>query len=96
MPKPTPQGEGATQASANAAQAREKPVQAGATGARTSSVDSSTYGQLERDRAARAEGTQRTRDYGSYKSDGASAGSYRARSGGGGRRQKLFFRLTGC
>jgi hypothetical protein len=81
-----PSGERATQA-------REKAAQSGATpqstGARTGQkIDPSTYGQLERDRGARAEGTQRTRDYGSYRSSGGrNAGSYRSRSGGGGRRR---------
>jgi hypothetical protein len=46
-----------------------------------------TFGQLNRDYSARAEGAQRTRDYGSYRSGGAGAtGSYRARGGGGRRR----------
>lgn len=46
--------------------------------------DGSTIGQLERDRSARIEGTQRTRDQGSYGSGNwPNAGSYRA--GGGGR-----------
>jgi hypothetical protein len=61
----------------------------------TRSTDSSTYGQLERDSSTRAEGSQRTRDYSSYKSGSGgsqSAGSYRgggggARRGGGGRRR---------
>ena len=81
-----PQGERATQA-------REKAAQSGATaqskGSRTGGqIEPSTYGQLERDRGARAEGAQRTRDYGSYRSSGSrNAGSYRTRSGGGGRRR---------
>jgi hypothetical protein len=58
----------------------------------TRSVDSSTYGQLQRDSSTRAEGSQRTRDYSSYQSGSSrSAGSYRssggARRGGGGRRR---------
>jgi hypothetical protein len=59
----------------------------------TRSVDSSTYGQLQRDSSTRAEGSQRTRDYSSYKSGsgGSRSGSYRssggARRGGGGRRR---------
>jgi hypothetical protein len=58
----------------------------------TRSVDSSTYGQLQRDSSTRAEGSQRTRDYSSYRSGSSrSAGSYRssggARRGGGGRRR---------
>ena len=49
-----------------------------------------TYGQLERDRAARTEGTTRTRDYGTTRSNpGGYGGSYRAGGGmrGGGRRR---------
>jgi len=50
-----------------------------------------TYGQLERDRAARTEGSTRTRDYGTMRGSGTTGGgSYRGgggmRSGGGGRR----------
>jgi hypothetical protein len=41
--------------------------------------DPSTMGQLERDRAARAEGARRTGDYGRYRrGDGRGAGSYRS------------------
>jgi hypothetical protein len=69
-------GQGATQA-------KERAAAAGTTGQRA--IDPSTYGQLERDRGARAEGAQRTRDYGSYRSGGSrSTGSYRSRGGGGG------------
>jgi hypothetical protein len=50
-----------------------------------------TYGQLERDRAARTEGSTRTRDYGTMRSSGTTGGgSYRGggmRSGGGGGRR---------
>jgi len=58
----------------------------------TRSMDSSTYGQLERDRSTRAEGSQRTRDYSAYqRGSSRSTGSYRAgggaRRGGGGRRR---------
>ena len=58
----------------------------------TRSMDSSTYGQLERDRSTRAEGSQRTKDYSSYRSGSSrSTGSYRssggARRSGGGRRR---------
>jgi len=50
----------------------------------TNRPDPSTSGQLERDRAARAEGATRTKDYGNYQSSGGrSAGTYR--SGGGSR-----------
>jgi hypothetical protein len=70
----------------------------GATGERTGQasprdqMDPSTMRGLERDRAARREGSQRTRDYGSYSrgsgSRASSPGSYRgggfSRGGGGG------------
>jgi hypothetical protein len=66
----------------------------GAASGRPSTLDSSTRDQLNRDSAARTEGTTRTRDYGTYRSGGGStrsAGSYRgggSRGGGrgGGRR----------
>ena len=58
------------------------------------SVDRSTMDQLNRDSAARREGTQRTNDYGNYRSGGGgsrSGGSYRGGGGGsrggGGRRR---------
>jgi hypothetical protein len=64
------------------------------TGQRPSTLDSGTRDQLNRDSAARREGSQRTRDYGTYQSGGStrSAGSYRGggmRGGmrGGGRRR---------
>ena len=52
-------------------------------------MDRSTYQNLERDRASRNNGAQRTRDFGSYQNrGGGSAGSYRgggmSRGGGGG------------
>jgi hypothetical protein len=58
----------------------------------TRRADSATMDQLNRDSRARAEGTQRTRDYGSYQRSGggrSSAGSYRSGGGfrGGGRRR---------
>jgi hypothetical protein len=85
VPTPTPQGERATQAANTATQARDRAVQASGTATRP--VDASTYGHLERDRTARAEGSQRTRDLGAYHSSGGrNAGSYRARGGGGRRR----------
>jgi hypothetical protein len=50
-------------------------------------MDPSTFSSLERDRAARREGTQRSRDYGSYSGSRGNAGSYRgggfSRGGGG-------------
>jgi hypothetical protein len=64
---------------------------------RASQMDRSTFGTLERDRAARAEGARRARDNGTYRSrGGGNAGSYRSggfrgggfRGGGrGGRRR---------
>ncbi len=60
------------------------------TGSTSRTMDSSTYGQLERDRSTRAEGSQRTRDYSSYQSGSGgsnrSTGSYRGGGGGGARR----------
>ena len=70
-------------------QSRDRVGTSGTTGSR---VDTSTYGQLERDRAARASGAERTRDYGAARSSGGtsrSTGSYRGggmRAGGGRRR----------
>jgi hypothetical protein len=66
-------------------------------GSRSGTAGASTYSgggtadQLNRDRAARTEGTQRTRDYGSYSSGRSSGSSYRSsggysRGGGGGGR----------
>jgi hypothetical protein len=50
-------------------------------------TDGSTLGTLERDRVNRAEGARRTKDYGTYRSRGGNAGSYRgggfSRGGGG-------------
>jgi hypothetical protein len=62
------------------------------TGTRPAGMDSATTGQLNRDHAARSEGTTRTRDAGSVRSGASSrSGSYRpsgggARAGGGRRR----------
>ena len=58
-------------------------------GAARNQMDPSTMRNLERDRAARREGAQRSRDYGSYnRNRSGSAGSYRgggfSRGGGGG------------
>jgi hypothetical protein len=77
-------------------QAQQRANDARAQGATRSTTDSSTVGQLNRDSAARAEGTQRTRDYSSTSRSGSSSGgSYRpsgggmrsAPRGGGGRRR---------
>jgi hypothetical protein len=74
--------ERSAQASERASQARTEAQQ----------VDRSTYSQLNRDSTARAQGTQRSRDYNAWRSSGATrsgAGSYRYRGGGrrGGRRR---------
>ena len=62
----------------------DRPEQRQTTGSSSATVD-----QLNRDSRARAEGSQRTRDYGSYRSGGSSSSSYRgggsSRGGGGGR-----------
>ena len=73
--RPTPRtGEG-NRAGTTAGTTRTQPS------AGTTSVDRSTMDQLNRDSRARAEGTQRTRDYGSYtgssRSTPRSTGSYR-------------------
>jgi hypothetical protein len=54
----------------------------------SSGLDSSTRGQLDRDSAARSEGSQRSRDLNTSRSrsGSSSAGSYRPSSGGGGAR----------
>jgi hypothetical protein len=58
----------------------------GQAGAGVSSMDRGTVGQLDRDARARAEGSQRTRDYGTVQRSGGSttrsAGSYRPSGGG--------------
>ena len=78
--------------------AQDAKGQAGTT-SRPSTMDSGTTGQLNRDSAARSEGSQRTKDYGTYGRSGGTttntnrgSGSYRpsgggARAGGGGRRR---------
>jgi hypothetical protein len=54
-------------------------------GAGAGSTDSSTFSQLERDRSARQEGTQRARDFNNYQNrGGGNAGSYRGGGSGGG------------
>jgi hypothetical protein len=67
--------------------ANQRDANSGRASASTGRLDTSTYRSLERDRAARAEGAQRTRDRGSYSRSGGSAGSYRgggfSRGGGG-------------
>jgi hypothetical protein len=56
----------------------------GGAGTTSSGWDSSTRDQLNRDSSARAEGSQRTSDYGSYRSSGGRSGGSSYRSGGGG------------
>jgi hypothetical protein len=77
-------------------QAQERASQAGAQArerANSAGYDSNTVNQLNRDRSARTEGTQRTSDYGSVRSGSSggssvgssgsrSSGSYRPRGGG--------------
>ena len=60
----------------------------------TTSIDPATRSQIDRDAAARAQGAERTRDYGTYQRSGGStrsAGTYRPSGGGmrggGGRRR---------
>jgi hypothetical protein len=51
---------------------------------RPAQMDRSTLGTLERDRAARSSGAQRSRDYGSYSRGRSSSGSMGGSRGGGG------------
>jgi hypothetical protein len=58
--------------------------------AKPGQLDLSTFRSLERDRGARGEGNQRTRDSGAYRNRGGNAGSFRGggfRGGRGGRRR---------
>jgi hypothetical protein len=65
--------------------AGQRPSDRATSGERPSTTDKTTRDQLDRDAAARREGTQRTRDYGNYRSSPprSSPGSFR---GGGGAR----------
>jgi hypothetical protein len=66
---------------------RARGERTGQAASRPSQMDRGTMNTLERDRAARSSGSQRTRDYGSYsrsRSSGGSVGGYRG--GGGGMR----------
>jgi hypothetical protein len=71
-------------------EARPEPRTSNSSGTqnRATTTDSRTLEQLSRDQNARTQGTQRTRDYGTYRSSGGSmsrsGGSFR---GGGGRRR---------
>jgi hypothetical protein len=63
---------------------RNRPAEA-RSGGGAGSMDSSTLSQLERDRSARQEGAQRTRDFNNYQNrGGGNAGSYRGGGVGGG------------
>jgi len=86
----------ATGAGATAATRPATADRPGQAGGGISTMDRATVDQLNRDARARAEGSQRTRDYGTVRSTGGSttrsAGSYRPsgggmRAGGGGRRR---------
>jgi hypothetical protein len=57
----------------------------GTAGANRGSVDRGTVDQLNRDSAARSEGTQRTKDYGNYRSGSGTRGTGSYRGGGGAR-----------
>ena len=61
----------------------ERIGQSGQSSSRPTQMDRGTYGSLERDRAARSAGSQRSRDYGSY-SRSRSSGSVGGYRGGGG------------
>ena len=83
------------QAQDRASQAGDRGTQAGTqSGNRAAGWDSSTAGQVQRDSAARAEGTRRTTDQGRVQSGSSTrSGSYRAgggasRGGGGGGRRR--------
>ena len=83
------------QAQDRASQAGDRGTQAGTqSSGRAAGWDSSTAGQVQRDSAARAEGTQRTTDQGRVQSGSSTrSGSYRAgggasRGGGGGGRRR--------
>ena len=82
--RPTPTGDRAG-ASAGADGHDPRPLLAAGPPAPRGNV---TMDQLNRDSRARSEGTQRTRDYGSYQRSGgsrSSASSYRSAGGGGSR-----------
>ena len=67
----------------------ERPTPTDRSTARTSgpsTVDRSTTDQLNRDAAARREGTQRTSDYGNYRGGSGTRGTGSYRGGGGGAR----------
>jgi len=83
------QAQAARDRASSAASSRAGTSQTSSRTGSTRGIDSSTYGQLNRDSRTRAEGAQRTRDYGSYRSGRSSGSSYRgggARRGGGRRR----------
>jgi hypothetical protein len=61
-----------------------QPRDSSTSGQRPSTLDSSTRDQLNRDSAARREGSERTRDYGNYRSGTGTRGTGSYRGGGGG------------
>jgi hypothetical protein len=90
-PQATPQQREQAQQRASDARAGAGTGSAGTTGSLGSSggFDSTTRSQLDRDSAARTEGSQRSRDLNTSRSGsgGSSAGSYRPSGGGGGARR---------
>jgi hypothetical protein len=88
--QPTPQQREQAQQRASDAQQRASDARAGSgTAGSSGGLDSATRSQLDRDSAARAEGSQRSRDLNTTRSGsgGSSAGSYRPSGGGGGARR---------
>ena len=88
----TAAGRTPTGSPARAAAHRPSTTDRSTTRQQPSTMDRSTQDQLNRDAAARREGTQRTKDYGNYRSGSGTrgAGSYRGGGGsrgGGGRRR---------
>jgi len=77
----------------NSSEARPEPRTSNSSGSvqnRATTTDSRTLEQLSRDQSARTQGSQRTQDYGAYRSSGGSSrssGSFRGGGGGGGRRR---------
>ena len=78
--RPTPSGDRAGTAAGSTAATRDRSTASGPPAPR-----STTMNQLDRDYGARSEGTQRTRDYGSYQRSGGSRSSASSYRGGGGR-----------
>jgi hypothetical protein len=68
-------------------QSRDRMGQTGSStgqlGSQGRSIDSSTFGQLERDHSSRASGAQRSQNYGNYRSSSSSSRSMGSYGGGG-------------